>query len=945
MTFQKSKGSIWRKWDLHIHSPLSALNNQYPKLPDGSPDWEKFIYALEQVKDIDVIGITDYFTIDGYKKVMEYKNGGRLSNIALILPNIEFRLDCIISSRKDGNAPKRIDYHVILSDKVSFGDIEDFFLHELDVCVEGKPQFQDEKWKLKRSSLEQLGAKLKSDHVPFQQYSDFIVGCMNAVVNHSQITDKLFSRQSKFKDRYLLILPTQLPDLIPWDGQDHQTRKILIEKSDCLFSSNRRTRDWAIGKGDLTKEKFIDEFQTLKPCLHGSDAHSLDQICKPDEERFCWIKADPTFDGLRQVVFEPEDRLIIQKDSPEPRKNIYSISNMSISNSKGFLDEDIIDLNKDLVAIIGGKGSGKTAFVDLIANIFSEHKRSIKHGAEEDSNSFIQRIEKLKEESNDHFKKEIKTSITFANGDHFEKSIFDDQFISNSTIIYLPQGKIESICSDKNKLDIFIKNIIFESKHVKGYTSHQSFQKRISKIDEIKDELQMLNDIIWKLENKTSSQYEVNIILDKSKIEGKLKDNESKVNSTSALLSEAEKSNINNLEMKINELKSKEQKLVGVKTKLIKLIEESEYIKEINLKISELNKMIVDANLATYKVKTINYEEPLSALITLLEDINKNLPLITRDIEDKKNEISKWSGMEKDQALNYKERSLLQAELKEIDTKISELNENKRMLEENRIKRLSNLKEIILEFYYIKEDYADIIETFSMKKEEILEGIIFKPILIFDKKSFSDGTVMLDYRKVGNEEIQEIMGDTALKYLESEEDEFKTGLEKWIEIISRKSQELELKIKTGYDKHIYYQWMFNNYINIYTEIYFESKELDTLSIGQKGTVILKLYLSEGDLPIILDQPEDNLDNQFIVNKLVNAFRQAKKRRQVIITTHNANLVVNTDAEQIIVANYENEKIRYNTGSMERADIREDILALLEGGREAFKKREKKYGLD
>ena len=100
-------GSIWRKWDLHIHSPLSLLNNQFPRLPDGTPDWEAYISGLEAL-DFSVVGITDYFTIDGYKKVREFKNAGRLRKIDAVLPNIEFRLDSVLSSRKDGEKPRQL---------------------------------------------------------------------------------------------------------------------------------------------------------------------------------------------------------------------------------------------------------------------------------------------------------------------------------------------------------------------------------------------------------------------------------------------------------------------------------------------------------------------------------------------------------------------------------------------------------------------------------------------------------------------------------------------------------------------------------------------------------------------------------------------------------------------------------------------------------------------
>jgi predicted ATPase len=115
-------------------------------------------------------------------------------------------------------------------------------------------------------------------------------------------------------------------------------------------------------------------------------------------------------------------------------------------------------------------------------------------------------------------------------------------------------------------------------------------------------------------------------------------------------------------------------------------------------------------------------------------------------------------------------------------------------------------------------------------------------------------------------------------------------------------------------------------------------------MGQKGTVLLKIFLAEGDHPLIIDQPEENLDNKFVYEALVDAFREAKKRRQIIIATHNANLVVNTDAEQVIVAEFKDSKILYRWGSIENPNIRKNITALLEGGEEAFRNREMKYGI-
>nr|WP_049920112.1 ABC transporter ATP-binding protein [Halobiforma nitratireducens] len=120
--------------------------------------------------------------------------------------------------------------------------------------------------------------------------------------------------------------------------------------------------------------------------------------------------------------------------------------------------------------------------------------------------------------------------------------------------------------------------------------------------------------------------------------------------------------------------------------------------------------------------------------------------------------------------------------------------------------------------------------------------------------------------------------------------------------------------------------------------------MEDLSLGQKGTVLLKILLAQDEKPLIIDQPEENLDNRFIYKTLKDAFKEAKKKRQVIIATHNANLVVNTDAEQVVVANYEENEISFTAGPLEDSEIREEVTTILEGGEQAFIQREEKYGL-
>jgi ABC-type lipoprotein export system ATPase subunit len=127
---------------------------------------------------------------------------------------------------------------------------------------------------------------------------------------------------------------------------------------------------------------------------------------------------------------------------------------------------------------------------------------------------------------------------------------------------------------------------------------------------------------------------------------------------------------------------------------------------------------------------------------------------------------------------------------------------------------------------------------------------------------------------------------------------------------------------------------------------YRTREFRNLSLGQQQSVLLALMLSaDSNTPLIIDQPEDNLDGEFIYQSLVPVLRRAKERRQVIVVTHNANIAVLGDAEQIIVlrANYERGVIT-NRGSIDDSDIRGAACAILEGSEEAFRRRARIYGI-
>ena len=126
------------------------------------------------------------------------------------------------------------------------------------------------------------------------------------------------------------------------------------------------------------------------------------------------------------------------------------------------------------------------------------------------------------------------------------------------------------------------------------------------------------------------------------------------------------------------------------------------------------------------------------------------------------------------------------------------------------------------------------------------------------------------------------------------------------------------------------------------------KSIDELSTGQQCTAVLHLLLLDNQDPLILDQPEDNLDNAFIAERIVSELRQAKLTRQFLFATHNANIPVFGDAEWIGVLSVEENRgqiLPHEQGAIDVPEIQRLAADILEGGKSAFNQRREKYGFE
>lgn len=167
---------------------------------------------------------------------------------------------------------------------------------------------------------------------------------------------------------------------------------------------------------------------------------------------------------------------------------------------------------------------------------------------------------------------------------------------------------------------------------------------------------------------------------------------------------------------------------------------------------------------------------------------------------------------------------------------------------------------------------------------------------------------------------------------------------------SNTPREIEKQLKKGYSIEDLYRFLYNaDYIKPVFKLNLGDKSLTTLSPGERRALLLifYLFLDKDDKPLIIDQPEENLDNQSVYKYLVHFIKEAKQKRQIIMVTHNPNLAVVCDAEQIIhmvIEKNANNLVSCKMGAIENPNINKIILDILEGTKSAFTKKTNKYSI-
>jgi ABC-type lipoprotein export system ATPase subunit len=1006
---------------------MSALNNGF------GHDFEKYaktLLKLAVAKNIAAIGVTDYFCIEGYKQLRALiADEGALKSLVgsevagkaaqiLVLPNIEFRTSVVIV--RPGGKNSKVNFHVILSDEIEPAVIEEHFLRNLYVTVESHPGSPDERWRCTLPDLQQLGRKLKEQHVEFKKEPDLVVGMMNAVVEHGEITKVLAEQQSRFQDRFLLVVPADedLSD-VSWDGGAHLTRKLLIRKSHMLFSANPGTRAFGLGRKHATVQEFRREFEKLKPCIHGSDSHSFDSLFEPAQKRYLWIEADPTFQGLRQLLYEPGDRVHIGDEPPSfarvkqnatkyMRDLTFERTDVAENREKWF--SGTIPLNHGLIAIIGNKGSGKSALADILA-LLGESKAP--------NFSFLNEERFLAPKS--HLGAMFRATVGWQSGRPASRSLGERVDVAAPELVkYIPQQYLEEICaelkeSSDTQFDRELMEVIFshvtEAQRLGKETlgdliQHMSGVKQQG-IDQLTRELTSVNAAIVATEDQMTAEFrrsvEAQLAQRRAELAAHDKARPTEVKSPEQDADVQEASKAVSAELAI---------LQGRIAELQKTLDsEGEELTISARRIAAADRLLARIDNLERQVGTF-YSESAEDGETLALDIPQ---LVALQVDRGPIINARRSAQERSQtarnALNLEESGSLAAQrdavAAEASAKREQLDEpQQRYLEylqqlaewqskraeiegsadnshsvrglEAKLaslvalpSRLTELKDgrlrLVREIFDGKQQLrADFARLYSPVQEYIDKHQVAQQrgALQFFASITVDGLVdavlnMIDQRRKGSFQ-GEPEGSERLRQLVAGAD---LGTPEGVEVFLSKVQShlerdqsdatappvrLVEQLRQGFSPQDVYDYLYGlEYLRPRFELRWQDKSLDQLSPGERGNLLLVFYLliDKRDVPLIIDQPEENLDNQTIATTLVPAIRYAKERRQIIIVTHNPNLAVVCDAEQIIHASIDKtdgNRVTFTAGSIENPRITQLIVDVLEGTKPLFDLRDDRY---
>ncbi|MBN4046977.1 DNA repair protein [bacterium AH-315-P13] len=1025
------KGSEWIKCDLHIHTPFSIENH----FGDGNSDevWEKFISDLENLpEEFKIIGINDYLFIDGYIKVLEYRANGRLSNIDLILPVIELRIDKFGTISAD-NPFKRVNFHIIFSNELTPEVIKAQFLDAINSEYKLTPDYasNESDWGgvITKENLIHLGKKLIESSNGLLTGSPLKIGFQSLNIPYDELTKKL--KNPRLKDKFLTAVGKTEWDALRWESSPAE-KKSVINRVDFVFTASESFEAFNKAKEKLTNQNVND---LLLDC---SDAHSFSDVTTEKDRIgncFTWVKINPTFEGLKYLTYEPEDRIFVGA-KPEVKTRVNAnktryISKLTISQEAGynetqgvwFKNQEIYP-SKELTAIIGNKGKGKSAITDVIGLLGNSHNEKYFSFLDLDKKKF--RKGSLAHNFNATLYWESNISVSKNLSEHTDNSM-------EEKVKYLPQSYFEELCNEIDNNENFVKelnHVVFQHIDTTDRLGKNTFDEFVEEkkknpeitIKTLRENLGEVNSEIVSLQEKHTEDYKKGI---ESKIKNLKEDLKSHTDSKPKnpfpddkkgddqnpeepsenykKLKVIEKSlgASHDTENKYNdELENVNAELVQLnqirhrfesEKERVDLFRDSEesILKEFDISIDDvydkpkINFVPIDKVIKKKKKKKLIYQLHLGKVLYSDTDhkdmLKKDEELLITQIAKQKEEYQKLS-----KSLNTTQKAK-----EDYNNELIEWNKVKKEIEgEQENSKVGTLNYFNKELKYIDENLPTDIVT-QKGKRKVVSGKIYdekrKIVDIYSHlktnidKVLADNSDKIDEYKISLDASFQIrnLESNFLEFIDKarvgsfygQEDavkKFKSLLENIvpndkdsvIALLESLTDSLEQKdevkqnpfnqIKSAKRLQDLYDYIYGlDYLNEKYELKFANKSIEQLSPGERGAALIVFYLllDNDDKPLIIDQPEDNLDNQSVYEILVPFIKQAKKHRQLIIVTHNPNLAVVADAEQIIHVDIDKENnytFSSNSGGIESPSINKGIVDILEGTMPAFDKRKLKY---
>jgi hypothetical protein len=962
-----------------------VLNNQFA----GPTAWNDYLTALEQAMPaIEAVAVTDYYVTDTYEAVLKHKEAGRLSAVKLIFPNIELRLN--VATAKGGF----VNLHLFVSPE------DPTHIEELQRLL-SRLQFNvmQDRFDCTRADLIRLGKK--ADSRITDDRAALTYGANQFKVNFQQLRE-VYSESGWAQKNILIAVAGGATDGTSGvrEAADQTIRREIEGFAHIIFAGNPAQREFWLGQRDLGIDEIRTLYRGLKPCLHGSDAHKQEDVASPFGERFSWIKGELEFDALRQACIDPEGRAYVGGHPPRSAMPSQVISDIRIDNADWAVTP-AIPLNPGLVAIIGARGSGKTALADMIAAGCDAILPSGWNADENVSPSFLARARKLVGDAT--------ATLTWGGGASVTRSLNGsdaNDHMSFPRARYLSQQFVEELCSARGVSDGLleeIERVIFESHSQDARGGAIDFSElRDQRVARFWQAREREAEAIYDISERIATEFEKeNLVATLTTQVAQKKKLVADYTSDRAKLvvkgTEAQVARHNQLSETAQIIRNKTLAFGNQRRTFVALQDEVKSMRATRAPemLRQVQARHVNSGMSPDQWNEFmliykgNVDQSLDSFIEWADNeiaklngipsppSNPNVPLIADNVDPSTLSLAPiLAEMTRLEAL-FSADKLVRDQYSALTNRIAQENTALLTLET----KLADARGASVRRTQLQGErdstYGRVLEAIISEQNAL--AALYTPLLT--RLATSSGTLkklnfsvrrivdvetwasiaeekLLDRRKAGpfygrgsliavaNEALKPMWETGSATDIQAAMTAFMGKYLK--DLLSHApyvpTQQAEFRTWSKQFAH----WLFGtDHITVRYEISYDGVDIRKLSPGTRGIVLLLLYLAlddSDDRPLIIDQPEENLDPKSVFDELVSLFIATKTKRQVIIVTHNANLVINTDADQIIVATAGPHlsgglpQISYVTGGLENAAIRKAVCDILEGGETAFRER-------